>query len=68
MDLTNRFHKKFLNENENYNPAENIWNKIENSGKIGQDKFDIYFCILFNSYCESLVSVGERDGGRISPP
>ena len=37
-DLTNRFRKRFLNEIENCNPGQNIWNKIEKSSKIGREK------------------------------
>ena len=34
-----------------------IWNKIEKSSKAGQDKeSDIYFCLSFGWYCQSLLS------------
>ena len=33
------------NEN-NLNPWQNIWNKIEKFSKIRLDKFDFYFCVF----------------------
>ena len=41
--MTNRFDQKFLNYNENYNTSQNIWNKIGQSNKIGQDKKSLIF-------------------------
>ena len=43
----------------NYNPGQNIWNKVEKSSKTGQEMFDIYFCIFFDCYCQSVISGGD---------
>ena len=49
-EITVRIHVTIWNQN--------ILNKIWKSNKIGQgqEKFDIYFCVFFNCYCQSLVS------------
>ena len=33
--------------NKNYNPRQIIWNKIDESSKIGQDKKSLYLLYLF---------------------
>ena len=38
----------------NYNPGENIWNKIENSGKTGQDKK-----ILISTFARFLTAIAK---------
>ena len=44
----------------NYSPGQNIWNKTERSRNWrGQEKLDIYFCLFFNWYCQSLICEGE---------
>ena len=50
-------------------PGQNIWNKEKKSSKTGQDQktFDTYFCILFDCYCQSLISRGETGRWAISP-
>ena len=41
-----------------YNPGQNIWDEKEKLGKnwTGQEKFDIYFCVFFDCYCQGLMS------------
>ena len=55
--------KRSVDIRSDYNPGQNIWNKIEKSSKSGQKKkFDIYFCVFFNYYYQSLIS--ERETGH----
>ena len=46
--------KKPIHADINYNLGQNIWNKVDKSSKIGQDKkkSDIHFCVCFNCYCQ----------------
>ena len=52
-----------------YIPGQNIWNKnteIQQNRTI-QEKFDIYFCVFFNCYYQSLITGGETGRQAMSP-
>ena len=40
---------------DNVGAGQNIWNKLEKFSKIGQEKLDICFCVMFLCYCQSLI-------------
>ena len=43
-------------------------NREIQSNWTGQEKFDIYFCLFFDCYCQSLISGGETGHWAMSPP
>ena len=47
-----------------YHPGQTIWNKTEESSKAGQD---VYFCVFFYCYCQSLISRRETGYYAMSP-
>ena len=53
----------------NYNPGQNIWNKIQKHSKnwTGRENFDIYFCVFFDCYVRELIS-GRRNGRQAMSP
>ena len=50
-----------------YNPGQNVWKKMEKSSKTEQ-KFDIYFCVFFDCYCQGLISGRETEHWVMFPP
>ena len=53
-----------------YYPGQNMWNKVEEPSKIGQDKksFDIYSCLFFDYYCQTLISGRKTGHWAMFPP
>ena len=43
-----------------YNLRQDIWNKVNKSGQLGSPiKSNIFFCKIFDWYCQSFISGGE---------
>ena len=54
----------------NYNPEQNIWNKIEKFSKTGQEQKRLIspFAVFFDCYCQSLISSRGTGHWAMSPP
>ena len=52
-----------------YNAGQNIWSRVRNPVKLDRTiMFDIYFCVFFDCYCQSLNSGRETGHWAMSPP
>lgn len=49
------------------NPVKNISRKIKKEKQTKPKKFDIFFCLFFEHYCQTFTSAEETGLGAVSP-